>query len=1381
MKKLLLVLFSLVFVVAVGASIYVSTIDWNQHKNIIAQQFSEATGKKIVFDGPVSFKFLPTPYLNASNVKIWNTEGGEKPLVEIPDLVANLSLAPLLKGQFDVQRMELRNPQINVEVLDDGKLNWQSNLTPEQRQKIEDAKIALNSVSLGNATLNFEDPFRNITLKLENLNGEVIAQSIMGPYRIEGNYIKDNTPEGFAISLGQFSDSFATTLNLAITHPVSESYIRFDGSFMLANKVLNGNVIVESKKLKQFAQANFKQLNFDDAYDYPLAVTADVNVNEKQLNLSNIVVKYGETQGAGNLQMPFNDGFGNGGIKPRVDVAFNFTDLDLNPAVYAVVSSIKNYAKKENLYNPQVGFDLLADVKSVRTTYKEQQIKNFEVSIDWVENILTLNNLSATVPGDTDIKLKGTISAFEDMPFYNLDTSLSSNDFLKTLSWLEAAPEVSAAATYRKAVGNAKLTGTLQRIQISPFSFTLDKSSVSGEAGVKLDTPRKDIMLIANADMINFDNYINALPNEEKSKNWAQRMAYRFSKLGLFNDVDMQATLKMNLAIYENMPFENVAFTGNLLDGKLTIENLKIGTVANSEIEATGTLAGFGSSPMFEDFNYNVKTNDVAALISKMEFKAPNLNYKKLNDFQIWGAISGDINKFATQTNVNFEDLNLVYKGQISREGAKLSYNGDVELKHPDFVKMLNDFNLPYNPQAYSLGLFNLKTKIVGNADEFRANPLEFNIGFNTFKGDVSYEKNGEKRPSILTNMEINKFEIERFLNKNAEVSSEPIVNPVADENAEFLSRPVWAKNKINYDFYNSFDLNGNFKIQELSYLNYVFRQAQGDVSLLQGNADIKNFTADYLGGKTEASLQLQMQVKPLLNGRIKLINTEVNQMNIGGSLYALNNGTFNTELSFNAPMESEAAFVAGLNANANFDFSNVNVKGWNLQAIYDDILKREQGEGLAALVKQALSSGNTVIDRFKGRAEVTEGQLSLAETSMSGKGFNISVLGEGNLAEWAMNVLFNVKYDEPKYLPGFAFALKGPINAPLLDVDVSALFNLYQSRQDKKEADIKAAEDAENARLKSLAEEQKKTSEALIADIRSNFEKEIDAKKLKVFSDEANTSYTGIKQQLGTIAAELAQNSSKADSPNVDETLLQDLQAVNTKATADIEKQRQLFNEAYLADVKKNNQAIYTQIVEGYNRSKMLSFNYNTLKDGFSARLAAVETDFKPEEDPNIVGWQSFIEDKIYAFENQDKKLLDDMQKIQNTSNVHEVEEYKKSLENLRDILTVDLRDIEQSLNEYKDYTEKKVAAQEEAYAARLREAEVQRKLEENTGSISIKKSGRVVTVRRDIEDIEKAEELANEQEVRVLDFSRPKVKVETKTPSSNVNVVKKGRVKLN
>ena len=182
MKKLLAALLILIVVVGAGGFFYVTSMDWNKHKEIIAQQFFEATGKRIVFAGPISFEIFPSPYLQAENIKIVNDGVMDKPLVEAERLVAKLDLDQLLHKKFDVKQMELDNPQINFELLPSGRLNWQSDLSLEQKQKIENADFALNSVRLNNATFNYEDAQRDIFLRWDNLNGEIIAQSINGPF-----------------------------------------------------------------------------------------------------------------------------------------------------------------------------------------------------------------------------------------------------------------------------------------------------------------------------------------------------------------------------------------------------------------------------------------------------------------------------------------------------------------------------------------------------------------------------------------------------------------------------------------------------------------------------------------------------------------------------------------------------------------------------------------------------------------------------------------------------------------------------------------------------------------------------------------------------------------------------------------------------------------------------------------------------------------------------------------------------------------------------------------------------------------------------------------------------------------------------------------------
>ncbi len=1380
MKKFLLVIVGLIVIAAAGAGIYVASIDWNQHKDKIAAQFQELTGKKIVFAGPVSFRILPSPYLSASLVKIYGSQDvREKPLVEMDRLVADLALVPLLKGEFDVKRMVLDKPQINFEFRADGRLNWQSDMTPEQRRNMENANVKLNSVSLRDAVVTFEDLEQGIDVRLDSLNGEIVAQSLTGPYRIEGNYVKDNRPEGFAISLGQLSDSFSTSLNMVFTDPGSESYVRFDGSFQLANKVLNGNVIIESEKLREFARANVKSVDFKPEYDYPLALTFDLNANTQQLNLANVVVKYGETQGAGTVQIPLNDGLSrdDASIKPRVNVAFNFTDFNLDPLVYTVASFIQEYKNGEKSYRPNWPFDVLADFKSVRTVYNGQPVKNFEASFDVIDNTVTLNNMTATLPGDTDIKVKGNLSGYEDEPFYNFDFSFNSRDFLKTLNWMNINPDVSVASTYRNAVGNAKLSGTFNKIQVSPFSVTVDKSSLSGEAGLKLGA-RNDIMLIVDADMINFDNYIRPLPAEEKAKNWAGRMKYRFAKLGIINDFDMQLQAKIDLGIYESMPFERVDFKANLLDGKLDVENLSIGSVANAQLEMSGRLQGFGGTPQYENLKYTVKTKDVAALMNKLEFKAPDLNYAKLKNFEARGIMTGNLEHFATKTIADLEKLNINYGGQVKNENGGWLFSGDLELKHPDFVEMLHDFNMTYSPQAYSLGLFDFRGKFDGRAEAFKINPAAFNIGFNTFNGEISYSK-PQNKPEITAELDINKLEIERFLNENAVSFQAVVLAPEDNTPAEFLRRPIWSKNKINYDFYKKFNLNGRFTVQDLSYRNHGFRDASFEAVLTDGSAEVRNFKSLYKNGNLEAGMKLQMSDEPAVEGNVKLNGADTGLFGLGGKVYALNKGRADLSAGFKGQAVSEDAFVSSLTGDLQFVLTNPTVKGWNLQAVYEDIVKREDTEGLAAMVSENLSSGASSFTRAEGKISVRNGAFSFADAKVAGEGVDISIYGDGSLPSWDMNMVFNVKYDEPKYLPGYSFALKGPMNAPLVDVNVSALFDLYKSRQDKEKADIRAAEEAEKQRLQMLADSEKKVSDDMIQDIRNNLEKGLDARMKAFFDIENANRYQLLKQDLAGEAAKLARNAALAGSPEIDDALIAKMKEANQRAAAQLETIRQKAENIRLQDAKEHGKDVYAQVVESYNKSKQLIFGYSAAKDALNSRLAAVITDYKPDEDEKLTGWTNFIEDKAAGFENQNKELLDAFGKMQKSSDAAEIELYNQELSYLQEALASDLKAMEESIGNFKSYSDQKAAEEEQKYKDFLREQEVKKKVEENTGSISIKKTGQTMTVVRDIEEIEKAEELTTKEAVKVLDFSKPRQPQRAEEEKSNVNVVKKGRIK--
>ena len=146
MKKVIISLLVLLFVCTLGAAFYILNSDLiGQNKDKIAEQFYNATGKAVRFDGDVSFKLLPVPHLQANNVKIFNSPNNtDYTLADIRSLDAQVALKPLLGGELEVTKMVLSDVKFNIDW--DKGFSWQSDLSPDQRIQMENTNLTLNSV-----------------------------------------------------------------------------------------------------------------------------------------------------------------------------------------------------------------------------------------------------------------------------------------------------------------------------------------------------------------------------------------------------------------------------------------------------------------------------------------------------------------------------------------------------------------------------------------------------------------------------------------------------------------------------------------------------------------------------------------------------------------------------------------------------------------------------------------------------------------------------------------------------------------------------------------------------------------------------------------------------------------------------------------------------------------------------------------------------------------------------------------------------------------------------------------------------------------------------------------------------------------------------------
>lgn len=116
MVKIASILVGLIIVVIVGGGIYLSTMDFNQYKGLVAEQAKAVTGRDLKIDGDLNLEISLTPRLAVEGVSFANTSWGSRPqMVIVKKFAAEISLMPLLSGQIKVNQIILEGVDLLAE------------------------------------------------------------------------------------------------------------------------------------------------------------------------------------------------------------------------------------------------------------------------------------------------------------------------------------------------------------------------------------------------------------------------------------------------------------------------------------------------------------------------------------------------------------------------------------------------------------------------------------------------------------------------------------------------------------------------------------------------------------------------------------------------------------------------------------------------------------------------------------------------------------------------------------------------------------------------------------------------------------------------------------------------------------------------------------------------------------------------------------------------------------------------------------------------------------------------------------------------------------------------------------------------------------------
>ena len=234
MRSPLLYLGFAVVLVLFGALVGPMFIDWSNYREDLQRYGERITGRPVHIGGAVEIRLLPTPMLRVGDVRIANAVGATSPdLLRAGHIEVRLSLTPLLQGKFEVKSLNFDKTVFEIERMAPGQANWQLHSSGKWKQIISAENISLEAATVRNGIVFLRDKMRQGVARIDNVNLDISASSLAGPYRIKGGVRYQNAPALISIATGRFDakGDMRLSVNLVPEGSARPSYV-FDGRIL---------------------------------------------------------------------------------------------------------------------------------------------------------------------------------------------------------------------------------------------------------------------------------------------------------------------------------------------------------------------------------------------------------------------------------------------------------------------------------------------------------------------------------------------------------------------------------------------------------------------------------------------------------------------------------------------------------------------------------------------------------------------------------------------------------------------------------------------------------------------------------------------------------------------------------------------------------------------------------------------------------------------------------------------------------------------------------------------------------------------------------------------------------------------------------------------
>ena len=286
MKKFIKIIFSLILIILIGATIgiwyFIQNFDLNSYKKIIEEQAYNYTGRQLKINGNAHLGISLIPTLVVDDITFSNASWAQHPeMLKIKNLKIEISVIPLLNKEIVINDITLVEPQIYLEKSSAGMENWNFSKPQETFSSLQTLAFAQLEQTSDNQQVDKTSPLpdfiKQISIKNIGIDDGFVQyideqskqkqelyinsldfsmQDLDSPINAKISAVYEKNPIKMALKLGSFNSLFTPDKPFAIDADIQAYNLK---------ALINGNLfnVTEDISFDVMADITSPNGNFD--------------------------------------------------------------------------------------------------------------------------------------------------------------------------------------------------------------------------------------------------------------------------------------------------------------------------------------------------------------------------------------------------------------------------------------------------------------------------------------------------------------------------------------------------------------------------------------------------------------------------------------------------------------------------------------------------------------------------------------------------------------------------------------------------------------------------------------------------------------------------------------------------------------------------------------------------------------------------------------------------------------------------------------------------------------------------------------------------------------------------------------------------------------